>query len=95
MLLQHWQPVLKVENAALRELSFRSHLHEYISNHLNYCISLSPQIIMHPHGLILINCPQFYSINMCTNPLKSHTHNHFMALLDSVWDYPGEPAPEQ
>jgi len=20
-------------------------------------------------------------------------HNHFMALLDFVWDYPGEPAP--
>jgi len=24
-----------------------------------------------------------------------HTHNHFMALLDFVWDHPGEPAPER
>jgi len=23
------------------------------------------------------------------------THNHFTALLDSVWDYPGEPASER
>jgi len=23
----------------------------------------------------------------------AHTHNHFTALLDSVQDYPGEPAP--
>jgi len=22
---------------------------------------------------------------------KDHTHNCFMALLDFVWDYPGEP----
>ena len=24
-----------------------------------------------------------------------HTHNHFMALLDFVRDYPGEPTPER
>ena len=24
-----------------------------------------------------------------------HTHNHFTALLDSVWDYPGETAPKR
>ena len=24
-----------------------------------------------------------------------HTHNHFMALFNFVWDYPGEPAPER
>ena len=23
-----------------------------------------------------------------------HTHNHFTALLDFVWDYPGELEPE-
>jgi len=22
-----------------------------------------------------------------------HTHNRFTALLDFVWDYPGEPSP--
>jgi len=25
----------------------------------------------------------------------THTQHHFMALLDSVQDYPGEPAPER
>jgi len=25
----------------------------------------------------------------------THTHNRFMALLDFVRDYPGEPAPER
>jgi len=25
----------------------------------------------------------------------THLHNHFTALLDFVWDYPGEPAPER
>jgi len=27
--------------------------------------------------------------------LNTHTHNHFTALFDFVWDYPGEPAPER
>jgi len=25
----------------------------------------------------------------------THTHNRFTALLDFVWDCPGEPAPER
>jgi len=29
-------------------------------------------------------------MHACTH---THTHNRFMALLDYVWDYPGEPAP--
>jgi len=26
---------------------------------------------------------------------QTHTHNRFMALLDFVQDYPGEPEPER
>jgi len=31
----------------------------------------------------------------CTHILDTHTHNHFMALLDFVRDFPAEPAPER
>jgi len=30
-----------------------------------------------------------------TTHTYTHTHNRFTALLDSVRDYPGEPAPER
>jgi len=33
--------------------------------------------------------------DMRTHRHTHHTHNRFMALLDSVQDYPGEPAPER
>ena len=35
--------------------------------------------------------------NLCAQctTARTHTHNHFTALLDFVWDYPGEPAPER
>jgi len=30
-----------------------------------------------------------------SNSRVTHMHNHFTALLDFVWDYPDEPAPER
>jgi len=33
--------------------------------------------------------------NILSLRLKTHTHNRFTALLDFVWDYPGEPASER
>jgi len=38
---------------------------------------------------------QNVGLTNCKLPTSPHTHNHFMALLDFVWDYPGEPAPER
>jgi len=35
-------------------------------------------------------------MHACTHThTHTHTHNRFMALLDSVWDYPGKPAWER
>jgi len=34
-------------------------------------------------------------INMEQRTYITITHNHFMALLDYVRDYPGQPAPER
>jgi len=31
----------------------------------------------------------------CCNNIHTHTNNHFTALLDFVWDYLGEQAPER
>jgi len=39
----------------------------------------------------IITCSQ---LNHPFTHIHAHTHNRFTALLDSVWDYLGEPAPE-
>ena len=42
---------------------------------------------------------QIYSVHLLFGNkyihTHTHTHNHFTALLDFVWDYPHELAPER
>ena len=43
-------------------------------------------LIFHSWGHIRMHVRTHMHAHMCT-----HTYNHFTALLDFVWDYPGEP----
>jgi len=44
---------------------------------------------------ILHNTSDSVQLNVMHKHTHTHTHDHFTALLDFVWDYLGEKAPER
>jgi len=67
-----------------------THHHQLDSSHLlGHCFEL-PSACLHC-CLLRTSSPHKLSQKAQSN---THTHNHFMAHLDFVWDYPGEPTPE-
>jgi len=77
-------------------------LHRYQSNHLTYIdISLYTMACPKQQHRLYQSLIQFHThAHTCTHArththTHTHTHNCFMALLDFVWDYPGEPAPDR
>ena len=63
-------------------------------NHKNVTVKYT-NIMQQKINKSLKQSNQTDSLKYAHTHARAHTHSHFAALLDFVWDYPGEPAPEK